>query len=106
MKLVIDKLLTLFLFIVAIGCFYVTFTMTFASLFINFVLFFVAIFFLIQGCGMFDKIQGYGQYSDETVNDNEITTVDGGTSIEENGNENYENNDSSCNENDDYSVYD
>jgi hypothetical protein len=26
--------------------------------------------------------------------------------MEQNGNENYESNDSSCNENDDYSVYD
>lgn len=65
MKVILKKFLTLCLFIVALGCFYLTFTMTFVSTFINFALFFIAIFFLIQACGMFDELQGYGQYSDE-----------------------------------------
>lgn len=63
MKILLNKLLTLLLFLVAIGCFYLTVTMTFASSFVNFALFFIAIFFLVQACGMFDKTQGYGKYS-------------------------------------------
>lgn len=106
MKVILNKLLTLCLFIVAIGCFYITFTMTFVSAFVNFVLFLVAIFFLIQACGMFDKIQGYGQYSDETEKEPEINVEENETPIEENNNENSENDNSSYMEYDEYSDYD
>lgn len=86
MKIILNKLLTLFLFLLALGCFYIAITMTFVTSFINLALFFVAIFFLIQACGMFDKIQGYGQYSDNKDNNENETETE--PQQNDNGNEN------------------
>ncbi len=55
-------LLTFVLFVAAIVCFYFAVTGTFASALINFILFFSAIFFLIQGAGFVDKAKGFGKY--------------------------------------------
>ena len=64
MKVFLNKLLTLVLFLFAIGCAYASITVAFATTFINIALFFTAIFVFIQACGMIDKLQGYGKYSE------------------------------------------
>ena len=73
MKILVNKLLTLILFLAAIFCAYLAITVPFAMSFINIALFFVAIFLFIQACGLVDKEQGYGKYSnkDEKEKDGE-----------------------------------
>ena len=104
MKVILNKLLTLCLFLASIGCFYLAITRTFISSFFNFALFFVAIFFLIQACGMVDKTQGYGQYSNENNKETEVEQDEkekplGQPTENENDNE-------IVSEDDDYSDYD
>lgn len=65
MKILLNKLLTLILFLAAIFCAYLAITMSFAMSFINIALFFVAIFLFVQACGLVDKAEGYGKYSNK-----------------------------------------
>lgn len=63
MKNFLNDLLTFILFVAAIVCFYFAVAGVFASALLNFILFFSAIFFLIQGAGFVDKAKGFGKYS-------------------------------------------
>lgn len=63
MKKFLNDLLTFALFVAAIVCFYFAATAVFASALLNFILFFSAIFFLIQAAGFVDKAKGFGKYS-------------------------------------------
>lgn len=66
MKKFLQELLIFVLLVVAIGCFYSATMMTFSTLLINLLLFFTAIFMLIQVCGIIDRIKGFGTH----INDN------------------------------------
>lgn len=78
MKKFLTDLLTFALFVAAIVCFYFAATAVFTSALLNFILFFTAIFLLIQGAGFVDRAKGFGKYApkdsptsdDETTNDN------------------------------------
>ena len=63
MKTFLTNLLAFALFIAAIVCFYFAVAGTFVSALLNFILLFSAIFFLIQGAGFVDKVNGFGKYS-------------------------------------------
>ena len=63
MKKFLNDLLTFALFVAAIVCFYFAATAVFASALLNFILFFSAIFFLIQAAGFVDKAKGFGKYA-------------------------------------------
>lgn len=75
MKKFLNDLITFLLFVAAIVCFYFAATAVFASALLNFILFFSAIFFLIQAAGFVDKAKGFGKYAahpdspDKTVDD-------------------------------------
>ena len=69
MKKFLQELLIFVLLVVAIGCFYSATMMTFSTLLINLLLFFTAIFMLIQVCGIIDRIKGFGTH----INDNNNT---------------------------------
>ena len=60
---ILNKLITLAMFLASAWCFHAATTIVFASSFLNVGLFIVAIFFLLQGCGRLDKAYGYGKYS-------------------------------------------
>lgn len=75
MKQFLNSLLTLGLFILAAMLFFVGVTYTFPSSLINIVLFIVAIFVLLQGCGNIDKQNGYGKYSATTSADKDETQI-------------------------------
>lgn len=62
MKNFLTDLLTFILFVAAIVCFYFAVAGVFASALLNFILFFSAIFLLIQGAGCIDKAKGFGKY--------------------------------------------
>lgn len=62
MKKFLNDLLTFALFVAAIACFYFAATAVFASALLNFILFFSAIFLLIQAAGFVDKAKGFGKY--------------------------------------------
>ena len=66
MKKILQELLIFMLLIAIIGCFYASTMMTFSTLLINLLLFFTAIFLLIQVCGIIDRIKGFGTH----INDN------------------------------------
>ena len=65
----LQKLITLGVFLLSCGCFYLATTVTFATTFVNIALFLVAVFLLLQGCGRMDKAYGYGKYSGGTESD-------------------------------------
>lgn len=65
MKKFLNDLLTFALFAAAIICFYFAATVAFSSALFNLLLFFAAIFFIIQGAGLIDKANGFGKYSTE-----------------------------------------
>lgn len=65
---ILSKLITLAMFLLAAGCFYMAVTVTFSTSFVNVAMFIVAIFFLLQGCGRLDKAYGYGKYSNQDNN--------------------------------------
>lgn len=69
MKEFFNKTLTLLLFLLSAGLFYLTFTYVFISSFINIALFIIAIFVLLEACGNIDKANGYGKYSGTTSSD-------------------------------------
>ena len=80
MKKFLNDLITFLLFVASIACFYFAATAVFASVLLNFILFFSAIFFLIQAAGFVDKAKGFGKYAahpdsptktdDDSTNDN------------------------------------
>ena len=63
MKKFLNDLLTFVIFVAAIICFYFAATVTFTSALFNLLLFFGAVFFLIQGAGFIDRAKGFGQYA-------------------------------------------
>ncbi len=71
MKKILQELLVFVLLIVAIGCFYSATMMTFSTLLINLLLFFTAIFLLIQVCGIIDRIKGFGTHINVNNDNNE-----------------------------------
>ena len=66
----LNDLLTFALFVASIVCFYFAATSVFTSALINFILFFSAIFLLIQGAGMVDKAKGFGKYNKPDIHHN------------------------------------
>ena len=70
MRNFLNDLVTFILFVAAIICFYFSATVAFSSALLNFILFFSAIFFIIQAAGLIDKAKGFGKYS-EPSEDNE-----------------------------------
>jgi len=77
MKKFLNDLITFLLFVASIVCFYFAATAVFASALLNFILFFSAIFFLIQATGFVDKAKGFGKYADHP--DSPDKTVDNKT---------------------------
>lgn len=71
MKKFLNKILTLLLFILSLGCLYISKMCTFASHFTNIVFFVVGIFILLQACGKIDEMNGYGKYDKDNSNDKE-----------------------------------
>ena len=63
MKKFLNDLLTFVIFVAAIICFYFAATVSFTSALFNLLLFFGAVFFLIQGAGFVDRAKGFGQYA-------------------------------------------
>lgn len=57
------KLITLFVFLAAIGCFYAAIAVTYPIAIINIVLVIVSLFILVQGAARVDKTHGLGKYS-------------------------------------------
>lgn len=82
MKKILQELLIFVLFIATIGCFYASTMMTFSTLLINLLLFFTAIFLLIQVCGIIDRIKGFGTH----INDNNEPNENLGSNIPEDDN--------------------
>lgn len=58
MNLLSIKTRTLLLFLISGGGFYLAFTTTFSSFFMNIALFIIAIFVLLQGCANVDRMNG------------------------------------------------
>ena len=71
MKQFLNQLLTFAMFILSIALFYMAVTMTFSSSFINILIFFSALFVLIQACGLIDKAHHFGKYNDGKEDDKE-----------------------------------
>ena len=70
MKDFFTSLITLILFVVALGLFYAALTVTYPSVFINLVLIIISIFVLLQGCERIDKAYELGDYADENKEKN------------------------------------
>jgi hypothetical protein len=70
MKDFITSMITLILFITAVGLFYAAITVTYPSVFINLVLVIISIFVLLQGCERLDKAYELGEYADDDDNVN------------------------------------
>ena len=51
------------MFVASIVCFYLSLTAFFASILLNIICFFTAVFLLIQASGMVDKVKGFGPKS-------------------------------------------
>jgi len=65
MKDFLNSVLSMSLFIVAVCLFYVSATVTFTSSLMNIIIFVIAIFVLLQGCGNIDKAHKFGKYAAE-----------------------------------------
>ena len=65
MKDFITSMITLILFITAVGLFYAAITVTYPSVFINLVLVIISIFVLLQGCERLDKAYNLGPYQEK-----------------------------------------
>lgn len=70
MKDFITSMVTLILFIAAVGLFYAAITVTYPSVFINLVLVIISIFILLQGCERLDKAYELGEYSEKNNDEN------------------------------------
>lgn len=66
-----SQVLVLALFILSALGFYLAVKVAFFSSFINIMLIFIAIFFLIIACGEMDRIHGFGKYSGTTESQSE-----------------------------------
>ena len=62
------KLITLFVFLAAIGCFYAAIAVTYPTAMINIILVVVSLFILVQGAARVDKTHGLGKYSKDKNN--------------------------------------
>ena len=71
MKDFFTSLITLILFIVALGLFYAALTVSYPSVFINLVLIIISIFVLLQGCERIDKAYELGDYANDNEENNE-----------------------------------
>lgn len=60
MKKFLRETFVFLLFVASIVCFYLSLTAFFASMLLNIICFFTAVFLLIQASGMVDKIKGFG----------------------------------------------
>lgn len=60
MKKFLRETFIFLLFVASIVCFYLSLTAFFASMLLNIICFFTAVFLLIQASGMVDKIKGFG----------------------------------------------
>lgn len=85
MKKFLQELLIFVLLIATIGCFYLSTMVTFSTLLINLLLFFTAIFLLIQVCGIIDRIKGFGTHINDN-NDNNEPSENLGSNIHEDDN--------------------
>lgn len=65
MKKFLTDLLTFVLFVAAIICFYFGATVAFSTALVNLLLFFSAVFFLIQAAGFIDRAKGFGKYNEQ-----------------------------------------
>jgi hypothetical protein len=65
-KVILQKLITLSMFLLSCTCFYVAVNVSFSLPLANVLLFVTALFFLLQGCGRLDRAYGYGKYSGGT----------------------------------------
>lgn len=70
MKDFFTSLITLILFIVALGLFYSALTVSYPSVFINLVLIIISIFVLLQGCERIDKAYELGDYANDNEENN------------------------------------
>lgn len=70
MKDFFTSLITLILFIVALGLFYAALTVSYPSVFINLVLIIISIFVLLQGCERIDKAYELGEYANDNEENN------------------------------------
>jgi fatty acid desaturase len=73
MKQFFLRLLTLSLFILAVGLFYLAVTFPFSNLLVNVILLVVALFVTVQACGNVDKLLCYGKYKNRNDNNNKNT---------------------------------
>lgn len=60
MKKILQETFIFLLFVASIVCFYLSLTAFFASMLLNIICFFTAVFLLIQASGMVDRIKGFG----------------------------------------------
>ena len=63
MKKFLIDFLTFVLFVAAIVCFYFAATGVFTSALLNFILFFSAVYLVIQAAGLIDRSNGFGKYA-------------------------------------------
>lgn len=70
MKDFFTSLITLILFILALGLFYAALTVSYPSVFINLVLIIISIFVLLQGCERIDKAYELGDYANNNEENN------------------------------------
>lgn len=70
MKDFFTSLITLILFILALGLFYAALTVSYPSVFINLVLIIISIFVLLQGCERIDKAYELGDYANDNEENN------------------------------------
>lgn len=73
MKKFLRETFIFLLFVASIVCFYLSLTAFFASMLLNLICFFTAVFLLIQASGMVDRIKGFGPKA--TDNKTEPTAV-------------------------------
>lgn len=72
MKEFLNSVLSMLMFIVAICLFYVSATVTFTSSVVNIIIFVIAIFVLLQGCGNIDKTHKFGKYAAESETNTDV----------------------------------
>lgn len=75
MKKFLTDLFTFVHFVAAIPCFYLGATVAFSTALVNLLLFFSAVFFLIQAAGFIDRAKGFGKYSEQNNSPNESNQV-------------------------------
>lgn len=72
MKDFFSSVLSMLMFIVTICLFYISATVTFASSMVNIIIFVIAIFVLLQGCGNIDKTHKFGKYAAESETNTDV----------------------------------